>query len=107
MAFTWQIHIHKVEGGGYAYDPPELDGVQVGDQIIWSNGDDVAHWPGLVDGSTTNPTYFMPNQIAPDSPSDTFVPGDPQSGQLTLTYVDTLDNNSAAPKGTIVVSAAS
>lgn len=99
MPFTWQISIYKTPEGGYMYEPAALEQVQVGDQIIWSNKDDEAHWPGLKDGSSINQTYFMPNQIAPHSPSDTFVPGVPG----TVTYVDSLDPN--GPTGTIAVGA--
>lgn len=40
------------------------------DQIFWTNNDDQAHWPGLLnDNGTINPTFFMPNQIAPNGDS--------------------------------------
>ena len=102
MAFTWQISIYKTPNGGYMYEPAELKQVRVGDQIIWSNKDDQPHWPARFgqtnDGETTiDNAYFMANQIAPHSPSDTFVPT-----VGTLTYVDSLDLS--GPKGTIEVS---
>jgi plastocyanin len=95
MPFTWQININKNTGGtpAYRYDPPQLNNVAIGDQIMWTNNDDKPHWPALAD----NQTYFMPNQIAPHSPSDCFVPG--VNGLLT--YVDSLD--AAGPTGVIVV----
>ncbi len=97
MAFTWQISIYE-SGGAYIYDPPTLANVQVGDLIIWSNKDDKAHWPGLKTNGNVDPTYFMPYQIAPHSPSTTFVPG--VAGNVT--YVDSLDPS--GPTGTIEVS---
>lgn len=95
MPFTWRISINKT-GSGYTYDPNPLTQVQTGDQIIWTNNDDKPHWPALA-GDPGNKTYFMPDQIPPNSPSTTFVPG--VNG--TVQYVDYLDPN--GPKGTIVV----
>ena len=98
MPFTWQISIYKTPEGGVMYEPAALDQVKVGDQIVWSNKDDDPHWPGLKkDDGSINPTYFMPNQIAPYSPSDTFIPG--VAG--TVTYVDSLEPT--GPTGTIAV----
>jgi plastocyanin len=94
MPFTWQININKTTGSGFVYEPNKLTGVAVDDQIIWTNNDDKAHWPGIAG----NNAYFMPNQIAPDSSSDTFIPG--VNG--TIHYIDSL--HAAAPGGTIVVS---
>lgn len=93
MPFTWQININKT-ANGFAYDPNPLNEVAVNDQIIWTNNDDKPHWPGLAG----NKTYFMANQIAPDSSSDTFIPG--VSG--TVSYIDSL--HPSAPGGQIVVS---
>jgi len=94
MPFVWRISINKTPGGiGYTYDPNPLNNVATGDQIIWTNNDDKPHWPGVKD----NPTYFMQTQIAPNSPSSTFVPG--VNG--TVVYVDSLDPN--GPAGTINV----
>ena len=93
MPFTWQININKTTGSGFTYEPSTLTGVAVNDQIIWTNNDDKAHWPGI----TGNKTYFMANQIAPDSSSDTFIPG--VTG--TVAYIDSL--HSTAPGGKIVV----
>jgi hypothetical protein len=42
------------------FDPNPLQAGQM-DQIFWSNDDTQPHWPGV----PGNPTYFMPNQIAP------------------------------------------
>ena len=101
MPFTFQIQINKT-AGGYAYEPAELSQIGVGDQIIWVNNDDRPHWPGLLSGGSVNQTYFLPNQIAPDSPSDTFVPGDTTTPKpYKLTYVDSLDPS--GPQGTIEV----
>ncbi len=84
MPFNWQINIVKNKSGNprVKFDPNPENNPAVGDEIIWTNHDTVAHWPGLKnsDGSI-NATYFMPNQIAPNSPSITFVPG--ASGALS------------------------
>ena len=96
MPFTWEISINKRGAGGdngFVYDPAELD-VSIGDQIFWTNNDDNEHWPGIAG----NPTYFMADPIAPDSPSSTFVPG--VAG--TVNYIDSLHPN--APGAKIVVS---
>ena len=94
MPFTWQININKTTGTGFAYEPSTLTDVAVNDQIIWTNNDDKPHWPGI----PGNNTYFMANQIVPDSSSDTFIPG--VTG--TVSYIDSL--NPTAPGGKIVVS---
>lgn len=96
MPFTWQININKT-ATGYTYDPNPLPQVATGDQVIWTNNDDQAHWPGLVSSSGVDQTYFMAFQIAPHSPSTTFVPG----VDGTLVYVDSLDP--AGPQGSIQV----
>jgi plastocyanin len=94
MPFVWQININKTPGGtGYTYEPSTLNNVAIGDQIIWTNNDDKPHWPGV----TGNDKYFMQTQIAPNSPSSTFVPG--VNG--TIVYVDSRDP--LGPKGTINV----
>jgi plastocyanin len=95
MPFTWQITIKKKPGATppFTYEPATLDGVAIGDQIIWTNADDKPHWPG----AAGNPSFYMANQIAPDSPSTTFVP----SASGTLKYSDSLTQ--ADPGGTIVV----
>jgi plastocyanin len=94
MPFTWQISINKTAGTpSFKYDPNPLASVAIGDQIIWTNNDDKPHWPGIAG----NKTYFMANQIAPHSPSATFIPG--VNG--TIAYSDSLD--STGPKGSIVV----
>jgi plastocyanin len=94
MPFTWQININKTGGQpAFKYDPNPLAQVSIGDQIIWTNNDDKPHWPGI----KGNNKYFMANQIAPHSPSTTFVPG--VNG--TVTYVDSLDPT--GPTGSIVV----
>jgi plastocyanin len=101
MPFPFEININKT-AGGYEYEPAKLEQIAVGDQIIWVNNDDKPHWPGLLSGGTIKPTYFMPNQIAPNSPSDPFIPGDTTTPKpYTLTYVDSLDPQ--GPQGTIVV----
>jgi plastocyanin len=83
MAFTWQITIDK-QGNGFVYDPNPLTDVASGDQIIWTNNDDQPHHPSL-----------LPNEIPPDSPSDTYVADE------TVTYTDLLH---AGFTGTITVS---
>ena len=94
MPFTWEITIDKALGSpGFAYTPNTLS-VALGDQVFWTNNDDVPHWPG----APGNPAYFMANQIAPNSPSTTFVPG----ATGTLSFSDSLANND--PGGTIDVS---
>ena len=77
MPFTWKINIRKgPKPTGlpaiYEFDLPTQD-IQVGDQIIWSNNDTVAHFPVPSDGSFA----FMSNQIAPNSTSSGFAPGNP------------------------------
>jgi plastocyanin len=88
MPFTWQITITKRSDGTLEYDPNPLDSVSVGDEIIWTNDDDKPHWPA----AENDPAYYMANQIAPHSPSTTFVPSDPASGTFpyTLAYSDAL-----------------
>jgi plastocyanin len=68
----WPI---TIIGGTPATFNPNQQLANVGDEIFWSNKDSQPHWPGLVkaDG-TINTTFFMPNQIAPNSPSSTFIP---------------------------------
>jgi plastocyanin len=66
MPIQRQININK-SGGGIAFSPATLN-ANTSDQIFWTNNDDKPHWPGLADGTgkVTNPTFFMPNQIAPN-----------------------------------------
>lgn len=75
MPFTWPITINKGPSRA-VFDPHSLTGVQVGDQIFWTNADPQAHWPGrkMPDGSIDK-TYFMQNQIPAHSTSTTFAPG--------------------------------
>ena len=95
MAFTWSITIVKHSGApGFTYVPKVLKDVAVGDEIIWTNETDQPHWPG----APGNTKYFMANQIAPHSPSTTFIP----TAVGTLTYKDSL--TSGDPGGSIVVS---
>ena len=99
MPFTWTINITKgPKGKGAVFNPNPLTQVAPGDQIIWANNDTVAHWPGLVneDGSIDK-TFFMPNQIAPNSTSPTFSPG----VAATLNYADSLN---PSERGSIQVS---
>ena len=102
MPMTWQISINPnpaaIAGVTFVFEPNPLADVRVGDQIFWTNNTDQPHWPGIVN----YPTYFMPNQIAPNSSSPAFVPDPSVSGQ-TLTYVDTLPN-ATGPTATIVIS---
>jgi plastocyanin len=95
MPFTWRINIRqnpKPPGPAiFEFDQPPQ--IQVGDQIIWSNDDTVAHFPTPV-----NQTYvFMTNQIAAKSTSPGFAPSTPG----TINYVCSLHPGES---GTIVVS---
>ena len=93
MPFNWTININPnpSKSRPASFDPPVLgppaQEVEPGDQIYWANNDTRAHWPGLQapDGSI-NKSYFMPNQIAPNSQSSTFAVG--SSG--TLNYACSL-----------------
>ena len=96
MPFSWVITIDRTPHG-LTVGPNPL-AAKVGDEIVWTNNDDRAHWPGLANG-TLNATFFMPNQIAPDSPSSSFRPG--STG--TLNYACSLHPNDAREKGTIHV----
>ena len=85
--FSWTICIWPKNPPSPATFEPSMSQVAVGDQIFWTNNDNVAHWPGLLnrDGSI-NKTYFMPNQIAPLSTSDAFA----TAGAATLQYACSL-----------------
>jgi plastocyanin len=81
MPFTWRINIKKNPKppgpAVFEFDLSPQD-VKVGDQVIWSNTDTLAHYPTPV-----GQTYaFMPNQIAPGSTSPAFAPGT----AATITY---------------------
>src|SRR5215471_3936879 len=108
MPFTWQININKITAGGemgnvppgrprVRFDPNPLSDVLIADQIIWTNNDNAQHWPALKtsDGKIDN-QFFMDNPIAPNSPSDTFVP----NANGTLNYVCFLHQDET---GTIIV----
>ena len=64
MPIQRQININK-SAGAVTFSPNPLQANAL-DQIFWTNNDDKAHWPGLADdtGKVTDPTFFMPNQIA-------------------------------------------
>ncbi|MGC2108887.1 MAG: hypothetical protein WA655_05175 [Candidatus Korobacteraceae bacterium] len=86
---------------GIAFEPSFLQ-VQPADQIMWANNDQqLAHWPGLCDenGNILNEYYFMRYQIAPNSPSTTFTPGE----NITLHYVCSLHPDEKGTVGTIQV----
>jgi plastocyanin len=85
MPFTWQIKINKNPAvtPRVRFDPNPLNNVEIGDQIIWTNNDNSQHWPALKTDGQINNQYFMANPIAPNSPSDTFVP----SAAGTVNYV--------------------
>lgn len=76
MPFNWTININSPQKPQQAlaqFDPNPLSQVAPGDQIFWTNNDGDAHWPGLLNSNgTINETFFMPNQIAPNSTSDAF-----------------------------------
>jgi len=84
MPFTWRINIMpnpQPPGPAiFAFDQPPQ--IQVGDQIIWSNNDTVAHFPTPVGQQYA----FMPNQIAPNSTSPGFAP----STSGTINYICSL-----------------
>jgi plastocyanin len=84
MPFTWRINIKRNPRppGPAIFEFDQPPQIQVGDQIIWSNGDGVAHFPTPVD----QPFVFMANQIAASSTSSAFVPN--QVG--TIKYVCSL-----------------
>ena len=97
----WEIKIKSIPGG-FTYDPLNLDGVEVGDEVFWRNDDNQAHWPGVVN----YPYYFMPNQIAPGSTSNAWVP-DASVVDQTISYVDnpgTGGGPGTGPTATIAVS---
>jgi len=99
MPFNWTININpnKSKPPLAHFDPPNLTPVEPGDQIVWANNDGHAHWPGLQNSDgTINKTFFMPNQIAPNSTSAAFSPASPEN----LNYTCTLHPNET---GTIVV----
>ncbi len=95
MPFTWRINIRQNPNppGPAIFEFDQSPQIQVGDQIIWSNDDTVAHFPTPV-----NQTYvFMTNQIAAKSTSPGFAPGTPG----TISYICSLHPGET---GTIVVS---
>lgn len=53
------------------FDPDPLQ-AKVRKQIFWINHDSEPHWPGLLKDGEIDEAYFMPNQIAPNSPSSGF-----------------------------------
>jgi plastocyanin len=99
MPFNWTINVNSNEPQPplAKFDPNPLTQVAPGDQVFWANNDNCPHWPGLLneDGSII-PTYFMPNQIAPNSTSDAFAAG----ADATLQYACSLHPDE---KGTIRV----
>jgi plastocyanin len=98
MPFTWQININKTPVGplGVTFDPNPLNDVAIGDQIFWTNNDNAQHWPALKSDGKIDNQFFMDNPIAPNSPSDTFVP----DANGTLNYVCFLHQDET---GTIIV----
>ena len=113
MPFQMQININTgVSPDTVTFDPSRLE-VKVGDQIFWSNNDSKPHWPGLrKTDESIDETFFMPNQIAPDSSSSTFSPGPPATDpvyritEYALDYVCSLhcvQGESCTEQGKIVV----
>jgi|SRR5690242_21426043 len=99
MPFSWIININPNAPipPRAKFDPNPLNNVGTGDEIVWANNDSTAHWPGLRNSDgTIDKTFFMPNQIAPNSTSATFSPG--VGG--TLNYVCSIHPDE---KGTIQV----
>ncbi|HEY6971751.1 MAG TPA: hypothetical protein VJA94_21245 [Candidatus Angelobacter sp.] len=83
MPVQRQININKKPNGppGITFDPNPLN-ANTRDQIFWTNNDSQPHWPGLLNSDgTINTTYFMPNQIAPDSTSPIFSPSVATTGK--------------------------
>ena len=97
MPFSWLININTKSPTSATVHPNPLN-ASVGDEIVWANNDGRAHWPALANG-TLNPTFFMPNKIAPHSSSSSFRPGDAE----TFNYVCSIHPNDPNEKGTIKV----
>lgn len=97
MPFSWVINIDTQSPTSAKVDPNPLN-ASVGDEIVWANNDGRAHFPALANG-TLNTTFFMLNQIAPNSSSSVFRPGDAE----TFNYACSLHPNDANEKGTIKV----
>lgn len=90
MPIQRQININK-SGSSVTFSPNPLQANAL-DQIFWTNNDDKPHWPGLADdtGKVTDPTFFMPNQIAANGDvSPVFAP----SGTATYKYACSLHAN--------------
>ncbi|MEA2784611.1 MAG: hypothetical protein QOF71_715 [Candidatus Eremiobacteraeota bacterium] len=98
VPFSWVIDINTKSATSATVTPNPLN-VSVGDEIVWANNDGRAHWPALANG-TLNTTFFMPNQIAPNSSSSSFRPGDAE----TFNYVCSLHPHDTHEQGTIKVS---
>jgi len=85
MPVQRQININK-SGGGITFTPNPLQ-ANTQDQIFWTNNDDKPHWPGRVNtDGTINKTFFMDNQIAPNSTSPIFSPSVPTPEGEPLKY---------------------
>jgi hypothetical protein len=97
MAIQLMIRINRNSTVTFSPDPLAASTL---DQIFWVNDDDTdPHWPGLLksDG-TMNPTFFMPNQIAPGGDSSPIFSA---STEATLTYACSLH---AGETGVIIIS---
>jgi plastocyanin len=94
MPFQWLIEINaeSTQPPRASFKPNPLPNVQMGDNIVWANNDSQPHWPGVAG----NPSFFMPNQIAPKSSSSAFAP----AATGNVDYVCSLHPNE---KGTIQV----
>lgn len=90
------INIHRT-AAGVTFNPNPLT-ANTRDQIFWTNGDNIPHWPGLLNSDgTINTTFFMPNQIAGNGDtSASFSPSAP----ATFRYACSLHPNET---GTITV----
>jgi plastocyanin len=96
IPIPWAINITPTASGTAQFHPAQIT-IAVADQVHWANGDYThAHWPGLLFQGQLNKTFFMPNQIAPNSSSTNWTP----SGPGTYTYECSLHPNE---RGTIVV----
>ncbi len=95
IPIPWTINISPGGGGPAQFHPAQIT-IAVGDQVHWANNDHAeAHWPGLLYNGQIQKTFFMPHQIAPNSPSTNWTP----SGPGTYTYECSLHQGE---RGTIV-----
>jgi plastocyanin len=80
MSFTWRISIKPLpkptSSARASFVPVQTpQDIQVGDQIVWTNEDSEAHFPSPVLTSQDTAYSFMGDQIAGNSSSPGFAPG--------------------------------